>query len=434
MRASQVAAALAAEWCHRQHARMKPILKTAIWISLGALACGALALPKVWPLLQQRESSTRAANGDPTQKPKTGRQKDSGKEGGARADNRAPLRVSIFVVERKPFAEVVTSTGTLRAEESVELQAEINGKVAAIDFTEGAHVEAGQLLVKLNDADLRATRQRALQRKELATLREQRLAKLVKEGVVRQEEYDTAWSELQVQNAEIELAEAQIAKTEVRAPFPGVVGLRYVSTGAFVNAATRVATLQRLDRLKIDFSVPEKYAGRIRVGAPIEFSVAGGERKYRGKIYAFDPRIDAATRTVLLRAICPNTDGKLLPGAFANVELTLSQMNDAILIPSEAVISGLREKNVFVMSAGKAQRRAVEIGTRTESSVHILAGLDAGDVVITSGLQQLREGLPVASFSTETKEPKQERSADDKTDKTSSLAGKPKAHRAMTDS
>jgi membrane fusion protein (multidrug efflux system) len=245
-----------------------------------------------------------------------------------------------------------------------------------------------------------------MQRKQLATLREQRLARLVKEGVTRQEEYDTAWNELQVQNAEIQLAEAQIAKTEIRAPFSGVVGLRYVSEGAFVNAATRVATLQRLDQLKIDFSIPEKYAGRIKPGTPITFTVSGGDRKFHGQIYAFDPRIDAATRSVLLRALCPNPDGRLLPGGFANVELPLSQMSDAILIPAEAVVPGVTDKNVFVMAAGKAQRRVVETGTRTASQVHILSGLNPGDVVITSGLQQMREGLPVASEPGSSPQPK----------------------------
>ncbi len=228
-------------------------------------------------------------------------------------------------------------------------------------------------------------------------LREQRLAKLVRDGVTRQEEYDTAWNELQIQLAEIELAEAQIAKTEIRAPFSGVVGLRYVSEGAFVNAATRVATLQRLDRLKIDFSIPEKYAGRVKSGMPITFTVAGGDRHFDGEIYAFDPRIDAGTRSVLLRAVCPNPNGRLLPGGFASVELALAKTNDAILVPAEAVIPGITDKNVFVIRDGKASRRIVETGTRTASQVQILSGLKTGDVLITSGLQQMREGIAVKS-------------------------------------
>jgi membrane fusion protein (multidrug efflux system) len=364
---------------------MKSTLKLAVWAT-GITVIGARAISKVLPLLRQAPVMTADAAS------KTAPAKTA-----ARSENGRPLKVSTIVVASVPFAETLTSTGSVRAEESVELQAEINGKVVAINFKEGAHVQQGHLLVKLNDADLRATRQRALQRRELAMLREQRLSKLVKDGLARQEEYDTAWNEVQVQNAEIELAEAQIAKTEIRAPFSGVVGLRYVSEGAFVNAATRVATLQRIDRLKIDFSIPEKYATRIKLGASITFTVAGGDRRFDGEIYAFDPRIDTATRTVLLRALSPNPEGRLLPGAFANVELKLTQMNDAILIPAVAVIPGLTEKNVFVMSEGKAQRRAVETGTRTASQVHIISGLKPGDVVITSGLQQMREGLPVSS-------------------------------------
>jgi membrane fusion protein (multidrug efflux system) len=355
--------------------------KYVAWAAIG-VAAAALAIPKVLPRNSAPAIKNEAKSAAPAKEKSTGG---------------SSLRVSTVVIAGEPFSEVLTSTGSLRAEESVELQAEINGKVVAINFTEGSHVEENQLLVKLNDADLRATRQRALQRKSLATLREQRLAKLVKDGITRQEDYDTAWNELQVQLAEIELAEAQIAKTEIRAPFSGFVGLRYVSEGAFVNAATRVATLQRLDRLKIDFSIPEKYAGRIKSGMPITFTVAGGERKFQGEIYAFDPRIDASTRSVLLRAVCPNPEGRLLPGAFANVELALAQTNDAILVPAEAVVPGITDKNVFVLHDGKASRRVVETGTRTASQVQILSGLKAGDVLITSGLQQMRDGLAVKS-------------------------------------
>ena len=355
----------------------------------------AIAAPKVLPMLNATEASQGASGG----KADAGKAADAGKERKGKSDtprDRAPLRVSAIVVKTTPFAESVTSTGTLIAEEGVELQAETNGKVVSIGFTEGAKVKKGDLLVRLNDADLIATAARAKYRKELAVLREKRIAQLLKQGVARQEEYDTALNELNIQDAEIELTEAQIAKTEIRAPFDGVVGLRYVSEGSFVNAATRIATLQRLDRLKVDFAIPEKYAGRVRVGAPIVFTVAGGERNFSGQIYAFDPRIDTATRTLVIRAVCPNPDGRLLPGAFASVQVILGQLKEAVLIPAVAVVPGLNEKNVFVVKDGKAERRAVETGTRLESTVHILSGLAAGETVITSGLQQLRAGQSVS--------------------------------------
>jgi membrane fusion protein, multidrug efflux system len=359
------------------------VAKRVLPILLCAAAVSVLAAPKVLPLL-------RAASG-----PKAVNVRSA-------ADS-SPLEVSTFVVRAAPYAESVVSTGTLRAEEGVELQAEINGKIVAIAFAEGTHVRAGDLLVKLNDADLVAQLARARFRKELAVLREQRISRLLKEGVARREEYDTALNELNVQSAEMDLIQAQLAKTEIRAPFDGVVGLRYVSVGAFVNANARIATLQRLERLKIDFSVPEKYAGRIRAGNAIRFTVAGGREAFPAKVYAIDPRIDAATRTLVIRAICPNDGARLLPGAFANVEIILARDENALLVPSVAVVPGLQEANVFVLAGGKAVRRAVKTGIRTETSVQILSGLAAGDIVITSGLQQLRTGLPVLASAGETR-------------------------------
>lgn len=308
------------------------------------------------------------------------------------------MRVNAVKVAPQRLAEKIGATGTLRAEEGVELQAEINGKVIQVALREGARVKRGDLLVKLNDADLRAQLTRAVFRRELAEIKERRLSKLLESQSVKQEDYDAAVSDLNVQRAEVELAEAQIGKTEIRAPFDGIVGLRFVSEGAFVNATSRIATLQSLDRVKVDFSVPEKYSPRIKMGTTITFTVAGLDKKFQGEIYASDPRVDPATRTVLLRAICPNNDGQLLPGTFANVEFTLSELADAILVPSMAVVPGVSEKYVFVVQDGKAVRKNVQVGTRTETSVQILEGLAPGDLVITSGIQQLRGGLAVNVF------------------------------------
>ena len=315
--------------------------------------------------------------------------------GGKASPGGAPLHVSAITLMPTPLTEKISATGTLRADEGVELQPETNGKIIAINFKEGTPVRRGDLLIKLNDAEPQATLQRTISRRDLAELKERRLAQLVASKSVNQQDYDAAVSELSVQRAELALVEAQLAKCEIRAPFDGVVGLRFVSEGAFVTPTTRVATLQRLSPLKIDFSVPEKYAARIRPGSPVTFTVDGGGVVFKGEIFAVDPRIDSATRTVLIRALCPNTEGRLFPGAFANVEFTLAEMADALLVPAGAVIPGLSEKNVFIAVQGKAVRRAVQTGVRTETSVQIISGLAAGDVVITSGQQQLRAGQPV---------------------------------------
>lgn len=359
---------------------MKPVFRYTLVTAISLAVLGALAAPKVVPLLHASAGGSESKAAPP---PRSGRTPS------------AAVAVTTYEVKPTRLKESVMSTGTLLAEEGVELQAETEGKIVGIHFTEGARVRKGDLLVKLNDADLTATFARAKYRRELAMVREKRLAQLLKQGVVGREEYDIALNEMNVQQAEIALTEAQIAKTEVRAPFDGIVGLRYVSEGAYVNAATRVATLQRVDRLKVDFAVPEKYATRVRVGSPIQFTVAGIEQRFGGAIYAIDPRIDTATRTVLIRALCPNPGARLLPGAFARVDLQLAELDGAILVPATAVVPGLNEKTVYIVKDGKAEPRAVEAGTRFESSVHILSGLAPGDVVITSGLTQMRAGQAV---------------------------------------
>lgn len=349
-------------------------------------ALGGLAYPKVKPLLAGDKPATAGS----------GAGKGAGGAGPGRAAG--PLKVSTFLVEPTVFSETVSATGTVRADESVELQAEISGKVVSINFTEGTLVKKGDLLVKLNDSDLRANLARYRHSKDLAEVRFRRYAQLFDQKVVTQDDYDSAFSEMNVQQSFIDLYAAQIEKTEIRAPFDGVVGLRYVSVGALVTANTQIATLQRLDELKIDFSVPEKYSGRIKVGSEIRFSVGDGLHQYTGRVFAIDPRIDSGTRSLMVRAVGANPDGSLLPGAFTNVVVPLEQMANAVLIPAEAVIPGLEEKNVFVIQDGVAQRRAVETGSRTATLVHIVSGLQAGDRVITSGLQTMRANQPVEAL------------------------------------
>ncbi|MBL9189047.1 MAG: efflux RND transporter periplasmic adaptor subunit [Opitutaceae bacterium] len=316
------------------------------------------------------------------------------KSGGRPAGD--PLHVTVVNVTPATLAETITATGTLRADEAVELQAEVNGRIVQLRIEEGAQVRRGDLLAKLNDADLRAALQRAAWKKELAEAKERRLASLLQRGAsLTQEEYDNALNEVNVQRAEVALIEAQIAKTEIRAPFDGVVGLRYVSEGAFVNATTRIATLQSVDRIKIDFSVPERHAARLTVSSPVNFTVSGGDRAVRGAIIALEPRIDPGTRTLQVRAVAPNPGRRLLPGGFASVQITLAEIPDAIQVPAAAVVPGVTEKSVFILVDGRAVRRPVRTGTRSEIAVQILEGLKPGDRVITSGLQQMRAGLPV---------------------------------------
>jgi membrane fusion protein (multidrug efflux system) len=305
------------------------------------------------------------------------------------------LRVTGVKVTPVAFTESIAANGTLRAEEAVELQTEVNGKIAAINFTEGQRVSQGHILVKIDDSTLQASLRRAQARRELAGFREQRLARLVEEGGVSKQDYDEARGELAVLDAEIDFIRADIKKTEIRAPFDGVAGIRFVSVGSYVNPAARIATLQGITNLKVDFSVPERYAPLVKAGDPMRFTVAGSKQTYTGEVYAVEPRIDVATRSVLLRALCRNPDGALLPGIFARVEYTVQQSEASILVPAIAVLSGLEERSLFVARDGKAQRVQVVTGSRTDSQIQIVQGLAPGDIVLTSGVQQLRSGMPV---------------------------------------
>lgn len=305
------------------------------------------------------------------------------------------LRVEVRELVAEPLTERLSTTGTVRADEQVDLVSEVAGKIDEILFREGSRVAADQVLLKIDDAELRAGHERTTFRMQLAERREAQKKKLSDEGVISSEEYDLALNELNVLRSELRLIEAQLEKTEIRAPFSGVVGLRYVSPGSYLSPQRRIATLQNVDTVKIDFSVPEKYATRMRRGGEITFRVKGDERSFQGTIYAVEPSVDPETRALSVRARTQNPDGSLVPGAFADVDIVVSETAEALTVPAIAVIPELGGKKVFVAEGGKAQPRNVTTGIRTEDRVQITSGLAPGDRVIVSAIQQLRPGLDV---------------------------------------
>jgi len=313
----------------------------------------------------------------------------------ATAGETPPATVRTLLVRAEPLEETLVATGTVRADESVELRSEISGLLTRIHFLDGTPIRAGEVLVSLNDSELRANLQRAVYRRELAELKTRRLAHLRDLGGVTQQEYDISASELNVLTAEVAVIEAQLEHTRILAPFDGVVGLRSVSVGAFVTPATRIATFQRLDRLKVDFSVPEKYADRLDPTHAVSVQLAGPGPALAGTIAAIEPLIDPSTRTALIRAVCANPGGRLLPGGLATVRLTLARTPDALLVPAMALVPGAQEQTVFVVRDGKVQRRSVQTRARTDTSVQVVSGLKAGEMIVVSGQGQLRPGQSV---------------------------------------
>ncbi|MGD9898984.1 MAG: efflux RND transporter periplasmic adaptor subunit, partial [Calditrichaceae bacterium] len=229
----------------------------------------------------------------------------------------------------------------------------------------------------------------------LAEENEQRQRNQLEIQAVSREAYDQTLNNLNIFKSEIDLIMAQIAKTEIRSAFDGRIGLKFVSDGSYINSSTHIATLVDNTPLKIEFSIPGKYAGRVQRGDSVNFYVQGIGKQLKAAIYATEPKVDPATRTLTMRALYNNSEQELLPGSFADIELTVSSSDDALLIPTEALIPELNGSIVFLYKNGTAQPVPVKTGLRTSRSIEIKEGLSPGDTLITSGLLELRPGVAV---------------------------------------
>jgi len=306
-----------------------------------------------------------------------------------------PLLATGYLISPAEMNELRYTTGSLVPDEEVDLAFETSGKVVGIFFDEGSRVKEGELLAKINDKPLQAQLLKLQAQKKLAEEREFRQRQLLERDAISQESYDQVSTELQSLQADIMLVEARIAETELRAPFDGIVGLRLISEGAFATTQTKIVRLVKNIPLKIEFSIPERYSGEVSPGFPISFMVDGIPKAFTAKVYAVDPKVDMETRAILVRALYPNTNEELKPGRYVSIRLLLSQIENTVAIPSEAVIPEMGGEKVFVLKNGKAREVAVEIGLRTESHVQILDGLTFGDTLLTTAILQLRQGIPV---------------------------------------
>lgn len=311
------------------------------------------------------------------------------------APKNATASVTGYVVHQQALENKIFSSGTVMANEEVTLRPEVSGKLVAIYFKEGSAVKKGALLAKINDADLQAQLRKLQLQSRLSKEREARLKGLLDIQGVSQEEYDATTNLLQTMGADMDFTRAQIAKTEIRAPFNGKIGLKRVSEGGFVSSTDIIATIQQTDVLKIDFTVPERYSSIVAVGDDINFTVENQSGAYRAKVFAIEPRIDEQTRNIMIRAVYNNAQTTIFPGTFAKIELIANKKASSLMVPTEAVIPELKGKKVFVSKGGKAVPVKVETGTRTDALIEILSGLNDGDTVITTGIMSLKPDAPV---------------------------------------
>ncbi|WP_405413869.1 efflux RND transporter periplasmic adaptor subunit [Maribacter sp. Asnod1-A12] len=301
-----------------------------------------------------------------------------------------------LVLHPQKFNDNISLSGTIEANEQIEIRSEVSGVVESINFREGTKVNQGQVLFKVNDIELQAQLSKVQTAQKLASENERRAKLLLEKQAISQEEYDIVSADFQSASAESQLMQAQLSKTIVRAPFTGTIGLRSISKGTYVTPVTPIAKLVNTSKLKITFSVPEKYASQVTIGSHLTFTTSGSKAAYEAKVYAIEPEVEIATRTLKMRAIAENEEGRLYPGTYANVMLPLESIDDALMVPSESLIPVQNGKRIFISENGKAKEIDVEIGARTGNEVRVLTGLKVGDTILTYGVMALKNGTPVS--------------------------------------
>ncbi|UYW01706.1 efflux RND transporter periplasmic adaptor subunit [Flavobacterium agricola] len=315
--------------------------------------------------------------------------KNSQAAAGAKAAPKSAA-ISAMVLEAQVFNDELTVSGTLEANEETTIHSEVSALVSAISFQEGTQVAKGQVLVKLVDTELKAQVAQAKNKMKLAWENLKRAKLLLEKEAISREEFEFSETDFLTAESALNIIQAQLDKTTIRAPFSGTIGLRNISAGSYITPATAITNLVNADPIKITFSIPEKYAAQVKNNTELNFTVTGNPKVYTAKVFAVEPLIDVMTRTLTIKAICANPNNELIPGSFANINLPLTTLNDALLVPAEALIPVQNGKKVFVYSQGKAKEVMVETGTRTNKDVLVIEGLKAGDTLLTSGIMMLR--------------------------------------------
>jgi membrane fusion protein (multidrug efflux system) len=306
-----------------------------------------------------------------------------------------PVPVNLMIVKDTAVDNTIDITGTIDANEKVNLISETAGNITGIFFNEGSYVKKGQLLVKVYNQDIVALLKQNDYQVALAKQNEYRNSVLLQKEAISQQEYDISLTSLNTLKAQSDVLKAQISKTEIRAPFSGTIGLRNISPGGYLSPSTSIASLVNIDPAKVNFSVPEKYLPLINPGTKINFTVESSRKKFSAVVYAIEPAIDLDSRTITVRAKAANTSNVLKAGAFAKINLMLDQIPKTIMVPTQCVIPDLKDNKVYLYHNGMAQSKAVKTDLRTDTKIEVISGLKAGDSLIISGLIQMRNKVPV---------------------------------------
>ncbi|HET7117611.1 MAG TPA: efflux RND transporter periplasmic adaptor subunit [Hanamia sp.] len=313
----------------------------------------------------------------------------------ANANTHAVLGVEGYIIHPSVLHSSIEVAGTLLPFEETDIHPEVSGKVTYLSIKEGSHVKKGTLLARLFDGDLKAQLQKLNVQLQVAQKTQERQQELLKIGGISQQDYDLSVLDVSSIKADMEVLQANIDKTIIRAPFDGKIGFKNISIGAFITPATIITSIKQDSKLKLEFSVPERYTPKIKLGNIIFFTTEASHKKYKAKIFATESGITADNRSLKVHAVVENTDKNITAGSFAKVSFDMGDNNDAIMIPTQAIIPQARDKQVIVYNGGNADFRIVTTGTRDSAKVEILSGLSIGDTVITTGLLSINPGSKI---------------------------------------
>lgn len=305
------------------------------------------------------------------------------------------MQVDVYVAKEKVLENIINATGSLLPNEAVQVAPERAGKLNEIYFKESSFVQQGELLAKIDDEELQAQLNKLLVQERMALREEERGEELRKIDAIPRDEFERLQNTREQIQAEINLVKVQIDKTNVRAPFSGTIGLRNVSLGAYVSPSQSIVELQQTDPLKLEFDVPEKYMREVHSGQKVTFNIVGFDDPFTATIYATSSEIAPTTRSFKVRARCNNPNGLLKPGNFAKVEVITGVNNQAIMLPSDAIVPVIDGQKVFVAKSGKVEERLVTTGIREGIMIEVTSGVEANDTIIVSGLLAVAAGMPI---------------------------------------
>ncbi|MNJ86596.1 Multidrug resistance protein MdtE precursor [compost metagenome] len=308
---------------------------------------------------------------------------------------KAPVvTVDVVAIKAGEVVRSVAIPGSVIPNEQVDIYSEVAGRIQRISFKEGQTIAKGTVIIQVDSDILKAQKAQLLVEQDLAEKDETRKKSLYQSKGISLQDFEVAQSTLAEVKARLDLLNVQISKATIRAPFSGKIGLRHVSEGAFISTSTLITSIVQENPVKIQFSVPEKYAKNVKIGQVIEFKTDGNSQSYKGKVYAFEPRIDEGTRMMTVRASLPNPGG-LISGSFVSINYDMGKEENAFMVPAESIVPVLKGQKVYVVRNGLVEEVPVEIGIRTPEKVQIIGVLKEGDQVLISGLLAVRPGMQV---------------------------------------